>query len=75
MKKAIFSPANILLPKENFEAWSVIACDQFTSNEEYWQSVKEAAGENPTTLNLIYPEVYLGKTDAGEMTANINNAM
>ena len=75
MKKAIFSPANILLPKKNFEAWSVIACDQFTSNEEYWQSVKEAAGENPTTLNLIYPEVYLGKTDAKEMTANINNAM
>ena len=75
MKKAIFSPTNILLPKQNFEAWSVIACDQFTSNEEYWQSVKEAAGEDPTTLNLIYPEVYLGKTDAGEMTANINNAM
>ena len=75
MKKAIFSPTNILLPKQNFEAWSVIACDQFTSNEEYWQSVKEAAGENPTTLNLIYPEVYLGKTDAAKMTANINNAM
>ena len=75
MKKAIFSPANILLPKKNFEAWSVIACDQFTSNEEYWQAVKAAAGENPTTLNLIYPEVYLGKTDAQEVTANINNAM
>ena len=75
MKKAIFSPTNILLPKENFEAWSVIACDQFTSNEEYWQSVKSAAGENPTTLNLIYPEVYLGKTDAAEVTANINSAM
>ncbi len=75
MKKAIFSPTNILLPKQNFEAWSVIACDQFTSNEEYWQSVKSAAGENPTTLNLIYPEVYLGKTDAAEVTASINNAM
>ena len=75
MKKPIFSPTNILLPKQNFEAWSVIACDQFTSNEEYWESVKTAAGENPTTLNLIYPEVYLGKTDAAEMTANINNAM
>ena len=75
MKKAIFSPTNILLPREHFEAWSVIACDQFTSNEEYWQSVKERAGENPTTLNLIYPEVYLGKTDAKEMTENINNAM
>ena len=75
MKKAIFSPTDILLPKGNFEAWSVIACDQFTSNEEYWQSVKAAAGEHPTSLNLIYPEVYLGKTDATEMTANINNAM
>ena len=75
MKKNIFSPTNILLPKQNFEAWSVIACDQFTSNEEYWQSVKTAAGENPTTLNLIYPEVYLGKTDAREVTENINNAM
>lgn len=75
MKKAIFSPTNILLPKSHFESWSVIACDQFTSNEEYWQSVKETAGENPTTLNLIYPEVYLGKTDAAEMTENINNAM
>ena len=75
MEKAIFLPTNILLPKQNFEAWSVIACDQFTSNEEYWQSVKERAGENPTTLNLIYPEVYLGKTDAAKMTENINNAM
>ena len=75
MKKAIFSPANILLPKANFEAWSVIACDQFTSNEEYWKAVKERARENPTTLNLIYPEVYLGKTDAAQMTANINHAM
>ncbi len=75
MKKAIFSPTDILLPKKNFESWSVIACDQFTSNEEYWQSVKTVAGENPTTLSLIYPEVYLGKTDAAEMTANINNAM
>lgn len=75
MKNQIFSPTNILLPKSNFESWSVIACDQFTSNEEYWQSVKETAGENPTTLNLIYPEVYLGKTNAAEMTENINNAM
>lgn len=75
MKKTIFSPTDILLPKQNFEAWSVIACDQFTSNEEYWQSVKERAGDIPSTINLIYPEVYLGKTDAAEMTANINNAM
>ena len=75
MKKTIFSPTNILLPKQNFEAWSVIACDQFTSNEEYWQAVKSEAGEHPSTLNLIYPEVYLGKTDAAEVTASINSTM
>ncbi len=75
MKKTIFSPTNILLPKQNFESWSVIACDQFTSNEEYWQAVKAEAGEHPSTLNLIYPEVYLGKTDAAEVTANINSTM
>ena len=75
MKKAIFSPTDILLPKQNFESWSVIACDQFTSNEDYWKAVKEKAGESPSTLHLIYPEVYLGKTDAAEMTASINNAM
>ena len=75
MKKTIFSPTNILLPKQNFEAWSVIACDQFTSNEEYWQAVKAEAGEHPSTLNLIYPEVYLGKTDAAEVTARINQTM
>ena len=75
MKKTIFSPTNILLPKQNFESWSVIACDQFTSNEEYWQAVKAEAGEHPSTLNLIYPEVYLGKTDAVEVTANINSTM
>lgn len=75
IQKTIFSPTNILLPKQNFEAWSVIACDQFTSNEEYWQAVKSEAGEHPSTLNLIYPEVYLGKTDAAEVTANINSTM
>lgn len=75
MEKSIFSPTDILLPKENFEAWSVIACDQFTSNEEYWQAVKNTAGEHPSTINLIYPEVYLGKTDAAAVTARINKTM
>ena len=75
MEKAIFSPTDILLPKENFEAWSVIACDQFTSNEEYWQAVKAAAGEHACTIHLIYPEVYLGKTDAAEVTVRINQTM
>jgi len=40
--------------------WSVIACDQFTSEPEYWQEVKEIVGEAPSTYNIILPEVYLG---------------
>jgi len=53
---------NILLPKPSMDLkkWSVIACDQFTSEPEYWQEVKEIVGEAPSTYNIILPEVYLG---------------
>ena len=47
-----FAPANILLPKNvAFEKWAVIACDQFTSQPEYWQRVRENVGEEVSTLN------------------------
>ncbi len=42
------------------EKWAVIACDQFTSQPEYWNRVKETVGKSPSTLSLIYPEVWLG---------------
>lgn len=57
--KCCFSPADILLPKEHFEQWSVIACDQYTSEPEYWQAAEKAVGNAPSTLNMILPEVYL----------------
>ncbi len=41
-------PADILLPREGFEAWSVIACDQFTSQPEYWQALE--ASRRPSGL-------------------------
>lgn len=57
---SIFQAANILLPKtEEIEKWAVIACDQFTSQPEYWQEVEQKAGTAPSTLNLILPECYL----------------
>lgn len=51
----------IFLPKEgtDYKKWAVIACDQFTSEPEYWEKVKKSVGKKPSTLNLIYPEVYL----------------
>ncbi len=56
-----FSAADILLPKSDFTAWSTIACDQYTSEPEYWERAKSAAGDNPSALNLVLPEVYLSK--------------
>ncbi len=57
----IFSSADILLPKvDSMEKWAVIACDQFTSDPAYWQRVRKLAGDSPSTINLILPEVDLG---------------
>ena len=51
--KIPFKRVNILLPKNtDMTKWSVVACDQYTSEPEYWNSVKEIVGENPSTLNL-----------------------
>lgn len=54
-----FSAADILLPKNNFEKWAVVACDQYTSEPEYWDIVKSVAGDKPSALNVVLPEVYL----------------
>jgi uncharacterized protein (DUF1015 family) len=50
---------HILLPNENWEKWAVIACDQHTQDIDYWKRVEEFVGNTPSTLNLIYPEIYL----------------
>lgn len=57
-----FNPANILLPKDgiDMEKWSVIACDQYTSQADYWETVEEFVGDAPSTLNVVFPEIYLG---------------
>ncbi|MBE6616345.1 MAG: DUF1015 domain-containing protein [Ruminococcaceae bacterium] len=60
----IFSPADILLPKfadnpELMKKWAVIACDQFTSEPEYWEKCRELVGELPSAYNYIMPEAYL----------------
>ena len=70
-----FCSADILLPKDNFEKWSVIACDQYTSRPEYWEQVKETVGDAPSTLSLIFPEAYLGKGNDEEIIASINAKM
>ncbi len=70
-----FAPANILLPKNvSFEKWAVIACDQFTSQPEYWQRVRENVGEAVSTLNLVFPEAELN-VDRAERIKGINENM
>ena len=58
---SIFCPADILLPAEkDLEKWAVIACDQFSSEPEYWAETEEIVGEAPSALRLILPESELG---------------
>lgn len=62
---ATFSKANILLPHDvDMEKWAVIACDQFTSQPEYWQEAEKIVGDAPSTLNMILPEAFMDQMDA-----------
>ena len=66
----------ILLPKNiDLKSWSVIACDQYTQDRDYWKKAAEAAGTKPSTLNLILPEVYLGDGDKAERIQSIRKTM
>jgi len=63
----IFDTADILIPKDvDFKKWSIVACDQYTSDKEYWKAVEEEVGEEKSALNLIFPEIYLRETDRVE---------
>lgn len=73
---SIFKSADILIPQNvDFTKWSVVACDQYTSEKNYWENVKKFVGDNPSTLNIIFPEVYLNDGDGDERIKNINKTM
>lgn len=59
MSGRIFKRGDILLPKENYEAWSVVACDQFTSEPGYWSEAERIAGDSPSALRIMLPEAWL----------------
>lgn len=67
----------IMLPSEHMDLrkWAVVACDQYTSQPSYWKSVEELVGNAPSTLHMIFPEVYLEDDDKKERIANITRAM
>ena len=71
-----FLPADILMPKtDSMEKWAVIACDQFTSDQAYWDRVRKNAEGAVSTINLILPEAELGTEKEAEHTAVINATM
>lgn len=67
--------AEILIPNvKDFSAWACVACDQFTGDESYWQKLYDSVGDKPSALNLILPEIYLGKGEK-ERIERINDNM
>ena len=74
--KIPFKAGNILIPKNvDMHKWSVVACDQYTSEPDYWNEVKNIVGDAPSTLNLTLPEIYLEDNDVEERIKNINENM
>ena len=80
MKNTVFSPANILLPElspldKEWKSYSVIACDQFTSEPEYWEKAQAMASGKLSTLGLILPEAYLGTDKENEQKSVVSENM
>ena len=67
----------IYLPKKgvNLTQWAVIACDQFTSEPEYWREVEKIVGDSPSTLRLTFPEIYLEDADKEARIRAIQESM
>ena len=67
---------DILVPDNcDHQKWSVVACDQFTSERGYWKKLEDFVGDANSTLKLIFPEAYLEDSDKDERIDNINRTM
>jgi uncharacterized protein (DUF1015 family) len=76
LKKFGIRIPSILLPaKPDLQTWSVIACDQYTQNNDYWKKVEQTVGDRPSTLRLILPEIYLDAPDKAARIRHIHAAM
>lgn len=76
IEKISLFPTDILLPKNaDMSKWSVVACDQYTSQPEYWEDVKIITSGSVSAYNLVLPELYLNGNDVDEKIKNINDNM
>ena len=71
-----FKPADILLPQNcDYDKWSVVACDQYTSQPEYWDRVARTVGNAPSALHMILPESSLEGPSVEQDITEINLTM
>ena len=72
-----FKPTNILLPKEttDMSKWAVVACDQYTSEPDYWAKTEQIVGDAPSTLKITLPEIYLEQEGVEDRIKNIHASM
>ena len=70
----VFQSCDMLLPKKDFKEWAVVACDQFTSQPEYWEQVREIAKDKPSTCKMFVPEAEL-KENNDERIAAVHEQM
>jgi len=72
-----FRLPHLCLPRPGIDLakWAVIACDQYTAEPQVWQQMAREVGDAPSTLQLIFPEVYLGAADAPARIARIQATM
>ena len=71
-----FKAGNILIPKNvNMHKWSVVACDQYTSEPKYWEEVENIVKDAPSTLRLTLPEIYLNDNNVEDKIRKINETM
>ena len=77
LAKLALQVPTILLPKPGIDpsCWAVIACDQYTSEPEYWQTIDRLIADQPSTLRLVFPEVYLEEDGGDARIADINRCM
>lgn len=74
--KVPFKAGNILIPKSvDMHKWSVVACDQYTSEPKYWEEVESIVGDAPSTLRITLPEIYLNDANVEERIKKINETM
>lgn len=73
----ILNAPEILLPNQrvDLEKWAVIACDQYTQEPDYWEKVERFAGESPSTLRLILPEIFIDAPDRAKRIEKVHFTM